>query len=56
MPDEVFSMVWGKEWYIRVRPEVDGAAEGARESGLMVDAGPAGDDGEGAALGGRVQR
>jgi LmbE family N-acetylglucosaminyl deacetylase len=24
MPDDTFSVVWGREWYIRVRPEVSG--------------------------------
>lgn len=29
MPDEAFSMVWGQEWYIRVRPEAPAPGSGA---------------------------
>jgi LmbE family N-acetylglucosaminyl deacetylase len=35
MPDEMFSMVWGREWYIRVRPEA--GASGQRETDLMLE-------------------
>jgi LmbE family N-acetylglucosaminyl deacetylase len=35
MPDESFSMVWGREWYIRVRPAAP--APGQREAELMVE-------------------
>jgi LmbE family N-acetylglucosaminyl deacetylase len=49
MPDEVFSAVWGREWYIRVRPAVDRSVQGAWEPGLLLDAGAAG-AGDGAPL------
>jgi LmbE family N-acetylglucosaminyl deacetylase len=41
MPEDVFSMVWGREWYIRVRPPWRAPADGSRESALdlAVDAG-----------------
>ena len=55
MPEDVFSMVFGQEWYIRVKPEVDGSAEGTRETGLMMGAGSVGEDGGAATLGGRAQ-
>ena len=35
MPDEIFSMVWGREWFIRVRPGA--RAPGQRETDLMVE-------------------
>ncbi|MGD0882417.1 MAG: PIG-L family deacetylase [Acidimicrobiales bacterium] len=38
MPDELFAEVWGKEWYIRVRPEPVGLGDGHREGGLLVTA------------------
>jgi LmbE family N-acetylglucosaminyl deacetylase len=38
MPDDVFSRVWGQEWYIRVRPEPVGLGDGTRERGLVVTA------------------
>jgi hypothetical protein len=34
MPEDVFSMVWGREWYIRVRPPWSAPADGVRESAL----------------------
>ena len=34
MPEDVFSMVWGREWYIRVRPPWRAPADGRRESAL----------------------
>jgi LmbE family N-acetylglucosaminyl deacetylase len=37
MPEDVFSMVWGREWYIRVRPPWTAPAGGGRESGLQLD-------------------
>jgi LmbE family N-acetylglucosaminyl deacetylase len=36
MTPEVFSTVWGREWYIRVRPEPDGRGPGAMEAELRV--------------------
>jgi len=43
MPDEVFSVVWGQEWYIRVRPPLPPPSEGPLERALSVTAGsPAG--------------
>jgi LmbE family N-acetylglucosaminyl deacetylase len=36
MPDELFTEVWGQEWYIRVRPEPVGLGDGTREPGLVV--------------------
>ena len=46
MPEDVFSMVWGHEWYIRVRPPWTAPAGGGRESGLLLDdAADAADDG-----------
>jgi LmbE family N-acetylglucosaminyl deacetylase len=35
MPDDVFSMVWGRDWYIRVRPEA--GVSGQRETDLLLD-------------------
>jgi hypothetical protein len=41
MPDDVFAVVWGREWYIRVRPpwtaQVDGGWETGLELGGAVD-------------------
>jgi LmbE family N-acetylglucosaminyl deacetylase len=34
MPEEVFSVVWGHEWYIRVRPPWSAPADGSLESAL----------------------
>jgi LmbE family N-acetylglucosaminyl deacetylase len=45
MSDEVFSVVWGHEWYIRVRPPWTGPTEGHRETGFLLEA-SAGDRGE----------
>jgi len=39
MPDEIFSAVWGREWYIRVRPRVERSGPDAWEPGLLLDAG-----------------
>jgi LmbE family N-acetylglucosaminyl deacetylase len=36
LPDDLFAEVWGREWYIRVRPEPVGLGGGVRESGLVV--------------------
>ena len=36
LPDDLFAEVWGREWYIRVRPEPVGLGDGVRESGLVV--------------------
>jgi LmbE family N-acetylglucosaminyl deacetylase len=55
MPDDVFSMVFGQEWYIRVKPEVDDSADGTRETGLMVGAGSVSENGGASALGGRAE-
>jgi LmbE family N-acetylglucosaminyl deacetylase len=41
MPDDVFEMVWSKEWYIQVTPPVPDPFEGPRRTGLL-DRGPAG--------------
>jgi LmbE family N-acetylglucosaminyl deacetylase len=37
MPEDVFSRVWGQEWYIRVHPAPTGLGHGRREAGLLVD-------------------
>jgi len=43
MPDEVSAVVWGHEWFIRVRPPLAPAADGAVERSLSVVSGaPAG--------------
>ncbi|MBF6557223.1 MAG: PIG-L family deacetylase [Acidimicrobiales bacterium] len=55
MPDDVFTMVFGQEWYIRVKPRVDGSAEGNREAGLMAGAGSVSEDGGASARGGRAE-
>ncbi len=47
MPDDVFTAVWGQEWYIRVRPEVGGPAGRLHEVGLMVGVEPAVSEGTG---------
>lgn len=36
LPDDLFAEVWGREWYIRVRPEPVGLGDGVREPGLVV--------------------
>jgi len=36
MPDELFTHVWGQEWFIRVRPEPVGLGDGTREGGLVI--------------------
>jgi LmbE family N-acetylglucosaminyl deacetylase len=41
MPDEVFTLVWGHEWYIRVRPPLAPAVDGPLEASLSVSAGSA---------------
>ena len=38
MPDDLFTEVWGQEWFIRVRPEPVGLGDGTREPGLVVTA------------------
>jgi hypothetical protein len=45
MPDDVFSMVWGREWYIRVRPPWSAPADGARQSALDLGGATGGDTG-----------
>ncbi|HEV3265723.1 MAG TPA: PIG-L family deacetylase [Acidimicrobiales bacterium] len=35
MPPEVFEMVWGHEWYIRIRPEAPNPYPGPRETSLL---------------------
>jgi LmbE family N-acetylglucosaminyl deacetylase len=55
MPEDVFSMVFGQEWYIRVKPEVDGSPAGTRETGFMMGAGSVSEDGGAATVGGRAQ-
>jgi LmbE family N-acetylglucosaminyl deacetylase len=52
MPDDIFSAVWGREWYIRVRPEVVDAPGPLHETELMVTVEPSGDGG--AATSGRT--
>ena len=41
MPEEMFAMVWGQEWFIRLRPEPEGLGDGVRAPGLRL--GPVGD-------------
>lgn len=41
LPDDLFAEVWGREWYVRVRPEPVGLGDGVRESGLVVSPGGA---------------
>ncbi len=36
MPDDLFTEVWGQEWFIRVRPEPVGLGDGTREGGLVI--------------------
>jgi LmbE family N-acetylglucosaminyl deacetylase len=43
MPDDVFAVVWGHEWYIRVRPPVEPGATGPTEQALLVPAAAAAD-------------
>ena len=43
MPEDVFALVWGREWYIRVRPPFDPPPAGGSETALSVTTGtPAG--------------
>ena len=42
MTDELFSVVWGREWYIRVRPEPRASGPDHWEPTLLLDAGAAG--------------
>ncbi len=37
MPDDVFSTVWGREWYIRIRPEVASPRLRPMEEALMLE-------------------
>ena len=37
MPDEVFSIVWGREWYIRVRPAPERSGPEHWEPALLLD-------------------
>jgi LmbE family N-acetylglucosaminyl deacetylase len=43
MSEDVFSIVWGNEWYIRVRPPWTAPAGSDREPGLLLTAGGDGD-------------
>ncbi len=36
MPEDIFAVVWGHEWYIRVRPAVGPQPDGTREDALTV--------------------
>jgi LmbE family N-acetylglucosaminyl deacetylase len=36
MPDDLFTRVWGQEWYIRVRPEPMAETAGRREAALLL--------------------
>jgi LmbE family N-acetylglucosaminyl deacetylase len=54
MPDDVFSTVWGQEWYIRVRPEPESSPEQPLERGLMVGVVP--DDRDATPVAGRGRR
>ena len=36
MPDDLFTRVWGQEWYIRVRPEPVAETAGRREAALLL--------------------
>jgi len=38
MPDDMFAKVWGREWYIRIRPPWTLPAGSPRESALLLDA------------------
>jgi LmbE family N-acetylglucosaminyl deacetylase len=38
MPDEVFSIVWGREWYIQIRPVPEHAGPEHWEPALLLDA------------------
>jgi len=40
MPDDVFPLVWGREWYIRIRPEPEGSGPDHWEPALLLDATP----------------
>jgi LmbE family N-acetylglucosaminyl deacetylase len=42
MTDELFSVVWGREWYIRVRPEPHASGRDHWEATLLLDPGAAG--------------
>ena len=37
MPPDVFSTVWGREWYIRVRPSWDKPQGSPWETGLLLE-------------------
>jgi LmbE family N-acetylglucosaminyl deacetylase len=36
MPEDVFALVWGREWYIRVKPPVTGGTARPRERALVA--------------------
>lgn len=36
VPDELFAEIWGREWYVRIRPAPDGLGDGRREGDLLV--------------------
>jgi LmbE family N-acetylglucosaminyl deacetylase len=36
MPDDAFRTAWGREWFIRVRPEADNPFTDRRETGLLA--------------------
>jgi LmbE family N-acetylglucosaminyl deacetylase len=48
MPDDVFSTVWGREWYIRVRPPWTMPADGPWETTLLLDGGTTTESGDSA--------
>ena len=52
MPDDVFKTVWGREWYIRIRPAVVASAKETRETGLMLGVESATGDMETQSMGG----
>ena len=35
MPDDLFEVVWGHEWYIRIRPVAPNHYTGRRETSLL---------------------
>ena len=53
MPGPVFALVWGKEWFIRVRPLPEASGPAHWEPSLLVEIGPA-DEGTSAPTAGEV--
>jgi LmbE family N-acetylglucosaminyl deacetylase len=41
MPDDVFALVWGREWFIRILPEPERSGPGYWEPTLLVESGAA---------------